>query len=99
MAFVVGTRDSIYYLAYLASALQSRERRDNESTNQNPDFSRAKNASSAGRAVNHLSTILSRGRITQTINEEDRVVAVTANLFDSSGCNVWVMSRCDTVLC
>ncbi|KAJ7130222.1 hypothetical protein C8R44DRAFT_62653 [Mycena epipterygia] len=87
----VAARDSVYYLAYLASALQGRERVDDDFPT-NPDFTRATIQTDVGRALNHFSTLLSRGRITGTINEEERVVAVTANLFNDAGYNVWIVS-------
>ncbi|KAJ6486073.1 hypothetical protein C8R47DRAFT_1128928 [Mycena vitilis] len=86
-------RDSIYYLARLAQAIQMNvDVIIDDFPSSNPDFSRAKSQTSLGRAVNHFATLLSRGKVTHSVHEEDRVVAVTATLLDSSGYNVWITS-------
>ncbi|KAJ6486072.1 hypothetical protein C8R47DRAFT_1128925 [Mycena vitilis] len=86
-----GARDSVYYLTYLASALQVCDRFDRRFAATH-NGARAKSQSPIHQAVNYLATLLSRGRITDGTNDDDRVVAVAAPLFDDVGYNVWVVS-------
>ncbi|KAJ7211332.1 hypothetical protein GGX14DRAFT_449913 [Mycena pura] len=74
-------RESVFYLAYLASTLQSRDRGYKNDFPSNRDFSRAKSQTPTGRTFSHLATLLNRGKV----NEVDRVVAVTGGLFHPSG--------------
>jgi hypothetical protein len=85
---MVNTRESIYYLTYLASYLQK--------VNQNsdpPSRKRLEGFTSSGRALNHLSTLLSRGKVSKSPDESIRAVAAVVTSFDLNGLDVCIVSK------
>ncbi|KAJ7263980.1 hypothetical protein B0H12DRAFT_1267341 [Mycena haematopus] len=90
---MVHPRDSVYYLSSFASYIQPLAKSNGvwQNTIIESEFTKNSGADDArrSRVVNHLSTLLSRGR---TQNEQSRVVAVAAGSVLLSGMDIFVTS-------
>ncbi|KAJ7045670.1 hypothetical protein C8F04DRAFT_1227788 [Mycena alexandri] len=89
----VSVQDSVYYLSCLASGVQQTS---NDALTNVYALATAKNRGNQSKALNHLATLLSRGQVTSSNNETNRIVAVTATLLDNKGVNLWITSSPST---